>query len=311
MITPNYLKPGDKIGVIAPARSVNPEDIEPGLSILRKAGFEIVEGKNLYNQQHIYAGTDNERAADLQDMIDQKDISAIIVARGGYGCARIVDDVDFSPLINNPKWLIGFSDVTVFHSHLHQNYGIETLHSHVLTCYKDYQANTHTIESLLAALQGETLHYTWSTQEQNQPLNKRGEITAEIIGGNLSILHNLTGTNSDMDVAGKILFIEDIDEQLYHIDRMMVHLKRGGRLELLAGMLVGGMTDMKDNEKVAYGKSVFEIIHEHVEDIGFPVAFDFPAGHQPENAALILGREVTFTVTEEGNTLLFHEGDVS
>ncbi|MBK8846321.1 MAG: LD-carboxypeptidase [Bacteroidetes bacterium] len=311
MITPPYLKQGDKIGIIAPARRVSPEDITAGIDVLRNAGFEVVEGKNLYNQMNIYAGTDNERAADLQDMIDRKDISAIIAARGGYGCVRVVDDVDFAPLINNPKWLIGFSDITVFHSHLHHNYGIETLHSHVLTCYKDYAPNNHTIESLLAALKGETLHYTWPTDTDHQHLNKHGEITAEIIGGNLSILHNLTGTNSDLDVAGKILFIEDIDEQLYHIDRMMVHLKRCGKIDLLAGLVVGAMTDMKDNEKVAYGKNVFEIIHEHVHEIGFPVVFDFPAGHQPENAALILGREVTLSVTEDGNSLLFHEGDLS
>ncbi len=308
MITPPYLKAGDKIGIIAPARKVTPASIDAGLQLLRNAGFEIVEAKNLYGDNNQFSGSDNDRAHDVQDMIDRNDIKAIIAARGGYGCSRIVDEVDFAPMINNPKWMIGFSDLTVFHSHIHQNLGVETIHANVLTCYND-AFDPQSLDTLIAALTGETLQYEWATSEKNIALNKHGEVTAEIIGGNLSLLHNLAGTESDMDVAGKILFIEDLDEYLYHIDRMMVQLKRCNKLELLAGLVVGGMTNMRDNE-IPFGKTAEEIIHEHTNAYGYPVVFDFPAGHTPLNSALILGRQATLVVGDS-NQLIFHEGDDS
>nr|MBK9653892.1 LD-carboxypeptidase [Bacteroidota bacterium] len=305
MITPPYLKAGDKIGIIAPARKVTPASIDAGLQLLRNAGFEIVEAKNLYGDNNQFSGSDNDRAHDVQDMIDRNDIKAIIAARGGW-CCPIVDEV-ISLSIHNPEF-IGLKILPVFHSFTSSNLGVETIHANVLTCYND-AFDPQSLDTLISALTGETLQYEWTTSEKNIAFNKHGEVTAEIIGGNLSLLHNLAGTESDMDVAGKILFIEDLDEYLYHIDRMMVQLKRCNKLELLAGLVVGGMTNMRDNE-IPFGKTAEEIIHEHTNVYGYPVVFDFPAGHTPLNSALILGREATLVVGDS-NQLIFHEGDDS
>lgn len=308
MITPPYLNPGDKIGIVAPARKVTPQSIEKGIQVLRNAGYEIVESKNLYGENNQFSGTDVQRTHDFQEMLDRNDIKAIIAARGGYGCTRIADDVDFSVLMNNPKWIIGFSDLTALHCHIHQNIGVETIHANVLTCFNDdYDALS--VETLLHALAGDPLSYEWESTRENNELNIHGEITAEIIGGNLSMLHNIAGTSSDIDVAGKILFIEDIDEYLYHIDRMMVQLKRSHKLELLAALVVGGMTNMRDNE-IPFGQTAQQIIHDHASDIGYPLVFDFPAGHTPLNTAMILGREVTLKVGDT-NSLRFHESQES
>ena len=307
MIRPDYLS-GDKIGIVAPARKVTPAEIEYGIELLRNNGFEPVLGKNLFGEFNQFSGTDNERAADLQHMIDDNSIKAIICARGGYGMLRIIDDIDMAPLIDHPKWLIGFSDITALHSHAHTNIGLETIHANMLINFQKDNFDATSFETLMKALKGEELFYEWQTPEQHQKLNKHGSITAEIVGGNLSLLYACTGTASDLDCVGKILFIEDIEEYLYHIDRMMVHLKRTGKLENIAALVVGGMTNMNDN-KVPYGKTAEEIIREHTSEFNYPVVFGFPAGHTKENFALILGREAELEVGDEKNSLRFLENE--
>ena len=307
MIRPDYLQPGDKIGIVAPARKVTPHEMENGLQLLRNAGFETVLGKNLQGEDNQFSGTDNERAADLQHMIDDHSIKAIICARGGYGVLRIIDHVDLAPLIDHPKWLIGFSDVTALHSHAHTNIGLETIHANMLINFQKENFDQLSFDTLIKALKGETLEYEWQTPEEFKKLNRPGSMTAEIVGGNLSLLCSCTATASDLDCLGKILFIEDIEEYLYHIDRMMVHLKRTGKLENIAALVVGGMTNMNDN-KIPYGKTAEEIIHEHTREFEFPVVFGFPAGHISPNVALILGREVKLEIGDK-NTLRFLDNE--
>lgn len=304
MIRPEYLQPGDKIAIVAPSRKVTPEEIENALQELHNNGFEVVLGKNLFGESNQFSGTDNERAADLQHAIDDHSIKAIMCARGGYGMVRIIDDVDLAPLVDNPKWLIGFSDVTALHSHAHTNIGLETIHANMLINFQKDNFNAPSFDTLMKALKGKALEYEWQTPEALNKLNKRGSITAEIVGGNLSLLYANTATASDLDCVGKILFIEDIEEYLYHIDRMMVSLKRTGKLENIAALVVGGMTNMNDN-KIPYGKNAEEIIREHTQEFDYPVVFGFPAGHTQENVALILGREVELEVGDEKNTLRF------
>ena len=305
MITPQYLQQGDKIGIVAPARKVKPAEIAYGIEQLKLAGFEIVEGNNLYGDFNQFSGTDNERAADMQHMIDDNSIKAIMCARGGYGCVRIVDDIDWHPLMDNPKWLIGFSDITVFHNHLHQVLGMETIHANMLVNYQAENFNSQSFDSLVAAITGNPLVYEWQTTDENKSMNHEGEMTAEIVGGNLSMLHTLTGTASDIETIGKILFIEDLEEYLYHIDRMMMNIKRSGKLEHIAALIVGAMSKMNDNA-IPFGKSAQQIISEHAAIAGCPVVYDFPAGHIENNMALILGREATLNIGETNRLSFQH-----
>lgn len=308
MITPAYLKPGDKIGIIAPARKVTQEEMEPGIAFLKSKGFEVVTGKNMYGNHNQFSGTDNERAADFQSMIDDKSIRAIMAARGGYGTVRIIDDLEFDPLMDDPKWICGFSDMTVVHNHIHNYLGMETIHSAMLINLIQGESEPSVSESLIKALTGEKLAYSFETPEKFQSLNKPGGSEGMITGGNLSIMYALHGTASDIDTKGKILFLEDLDEYLYHIDRMMMGMKRTGKLEHLVGLVVGGMNDMKDNT-VPFGQQAEEIIRGFTDTYEFPVCFGFPAGHIKNNHALILGREVDFNVEDHTVTLTFMDSD--
>jgi muramoyltetrapeptide carboxypeptidase len=287
MTTPNYLKKGDKIGIVACARKVSLEEMQPAIDILKSWGLEVVLGKNLFNADNQYSGTDNERAEDLQTMLDDASVSAVISARGGYGTVRLIDKIDFTKFKQHPKWVVGYSDITVLHSHIH-NFGIATLHAIMPI---NFDKNANALESLRIALFGERLQY----KIPSHPLNKRGEATGEFIGGNLSLIYSLTGSVSDIDTKGKMLFIEDLDEYLYHIDRMMMNLKRSGKLGSLAGLVVGGMTDMKDNT-IPFGKSAEEIILDAVKEYNYPVCFNFPAGHIDKNMAIYFGRNAKLKV---------------
>lgn len=309
MITPDFLKPGDKIGIIAPARKVTPSEMEPGIKFLQSKGFEVVTGKNLYGDHNQFSGTDNERAADFQSMIDDKSIKAIIAARGGYGAMRIIDSVELDPLLDNPKWFCGFSDITVMHSHFNNYLGMETVHSNMIYNLQDDLFDSGSAESMINALQGEKIHYAFDVKDGFRSMNKQGGSEGSLVGGNLSLLYALNGSASDLDTRGKILFIEDLDEYLYHIDRMMMALKRTGKLEHLVGLVVGDMKDMKDNT-IPFGKTAEEIILSHVRDYEFPVCFGFPSGHAKQNMALVLGREVDFNVAEDSVTLEFMDGEV-
>lgn len=281
MIIPTYLQKGDKIGIVATARKISEAELAPALKIIEEKGLIPVLGKNLLGAYHQFSGTDIERCEDLQNMLDDESIKAVIVARGGYGTVRIIDKIDFSNFKKNPKWIVGYSDITVLHSHIHNTLGIATLHA---TMPINFLQDAFATETLFKALFGEKLFYEFDAH----PLNRKGSVEGQLVGGNLSLLYALCGSVSDIKTAGKILFLEDLDEYLYHIDRMMMNLKRSGKLSQLKGLIVGGMSDMKDNT-IPYGKTAEEIIAEHVADFNYPVCFGFPAGHIKNNYALKLG----------------------
>jgi muramoyltetrapeptide carboxypeptidase len=295
MISPAFLKKGDKIGIVAPARKISMEELNYSIDVFKSWGLEVVLGKNLFGQDNQFSGTDEQRAADLQDMLDDNSIKAIISARGGYGTLRIIDRLNFSGFVKHPKWIIGYSDITILHSHIRQNFGIETLHT---TMPINFSKNAEAVETMRKALFGEKLIYNISPH----PLNRLGTAEAKLSGGNLSLIYALAGSKSDIDTSGKILFLEDLDEYLYHVDRMMLNLKRSGKLENLAGLVIGGMTNMKDN-LVPFGKTAEEIIFDAVKEYNYPVCFNFPAGHVERNLAMVMGRKVKLSVTVIGATL--------
>lgn len=294
MITPPYLRKGDKIAVVSPARKITPEEAANAIRVFRSWGLEVVEGDHLYAACHQFAGSDEQRSADLQKALDDPSIKAIICSRGGYGIVRIIDRLDFSGFLQHPKWIAGYSDATVLHSHIHRHHGVETLHAVMPVNFMDKCESNPSVVTLKKALFGKLSGYRLPVS----PACRSGIAEGELVGGNLSILYSLTNTRSDISTAGKILFLEDVDEYLYHIDRMMMNLKRSGMLEGLAGLIVGGMTRMHDNQET-YGKSAYEIIADAVGDYSFPVFYGFPAGHQEDNRALILGRRITMHVDEE------------
>ncbi|MCF8233069.1 MAG: LD-carboxypeptidase [Bacteroidales bacterium] len=295
MITPPSLKQGDKIAIVAPAKKISLKEIEAAVATLKSWGLEVVLGNNLLNEHHQFSGTDEDRFSDFQQMLDDESVKAILCARGGYGTVRIIDRLNFSRFSNSPKWIIGFSDITVMHAHINQVLGIETLHAPMAFNFTEDAAQSPDIQNMKAILFGnEQPLYTL----QANALNRKGNASGLIVGGNLSILYNLTGTQSDINPQGKILFIEEVDEYLYHLDRMMQQLKRSGKLSNLAGLIVGGMTKMNDNA-IPFGKSAAEIIAGAVEEYDYPVCFGFPAGHLDVNQPIIMGRRVDLSVDEE------------
>jgi muramoyltetrapeptide carboxypeptidase len=281
-----YLKKGDTIAIVSPARAIASEEIQPAVHFFEKHGLHVVLGKHIHTIHHQMAGTDAEKAEDIQAFINDPNVRAIVSTRGGYGCVRVIDQLDLSPLAAQKKWFVGYSDVTVFHSHIHQNYGTPTIHGTMpVNISKDpsleeKKSNT----TLIAALMGEDLRYTIAPN----PMNKVGDATGILVGGNLSMLYSLCGSASDIETRGKILFIEDLDEYLYHIDRMMMNMKRTGKLEDLAALVVGGMSDMNDNA-IPYGKTAEKIILEHTAGFNYPIYFGFQAGHQKPNVAMRFG----------------------
>ena len=291
LLRPPYLKTGDTVILLSTARKVTVEDMAPAVKTFESWGLKVRLGKTIGLSDHQYAGTDAERLADIQAAVNDPDIRAIICARGGYGTVRIVDDIDWTGLLAHPKWITGFSDMTYLHVHLNQTLGVQTLHSSVPGLF--HRNTPEAIDSIRQHLFGEEVIY----DVPPHPLNRPGEAKGVLIGGNLSILYSITGTKSGFNTAGKILFIEDIDERLYHIDRMMINLKRSGKLSDLSGLIVGGMTDMSDNA-VPFGKSAEQIIAEHVAGYNYPVCFNFPAGHIANNQAIVLGKVTKVKVGE-------------
>ena len=292
MISPEKLKFGDKIGVISTARKITYEELAAAINIIESWGFRVELGPNLFEADDQFSGTIEQRSTDLQTMIDDDSIKAILCARGGYGTVQIIDKVDFSHLIKNPKWIIGYSDVTVLHSHLHQ-LGIASLHA---TMPINFEKNTpKALESLKSALFG----LRDLTEISHHHFNRFGKVEGEIVGGNLSILYSLLGSGSDINTDGKILFIEDLDEYLYHVDRMMMNLKRNGKLKNLKALIIGGMSDMNDNT-IPFGKTAEEIILEYIKEFDFPVCFNFPAGHLDDNRCIRLGGKAVLEVNKNG-----------
>lgn len=290
---PPALKPGDSIGICSPARKIPQEDIEAALKKIEAMGYYPVLGKNMFREHHQFSGTDEERAEDLQAFLDDENIKAVLFARGGYGTMRIIDRLNFYSFERNPKWLIGYSDITVLHSHVHTRLNVETLHA---TMPINFEKDADSTETLFKAVTGHTMIHE-ALNDEGDVRNRPGTVTAPIVGGNLSLIYALQGSVSDLDTKGKILFLEDIDEYLYHIDRMMISLKRAGKLSGLAGLVIGGMTDMKDNT-VPFGQTAEEIIQSHVAEFDYPVCYYFPAGHDHQNFALPLGRNVHLHVEE-------------
>lgn len=289
---PTSLKSGDTIGIVAFAKKIQFSEIELAKNTFESWGLKVKVGNTIGTEWHQFSGTDEARAADVQDMLDDPSVKAIISARGGYGSVRIIDQIDFSSFTQNPKWLIGFSDITVFHSHIHQNFHIPTLHATMPVFFED---NTdESIASLKAVLFNNSMAYTQSSTLPK--LCREGVAETEIVGGNLSILYSLCGSDSNINTRGKILYLEDLCEYLYHTDRMLQNLKRNGFFNELAGLIIGSFTDMKDGP-VPFGKSVQEIIMDCLGDKDVPVFPDFPAGHIPDNRALVLGRKVIMEVS--------------
>jgi muramoyltetrapeptide carboxypeptidase len=256
--------------------------------------YNIELGRTTHSQSETYfSGTDQERLHDLQQMLDNKKIKAILCARGGYGLSRIIDKLDFRKFRKNPKWIIGYSDITVLHAHLYANYKIASLHAPMAAAFNEDALNNPYIGYIHEALEGKKVAYECAGGRFNQP----GVAQGELVGGNLTLLSHLIGTPSEIATKNRILFLEDVGEYLYNIDRMLLHLKRGGKLDKLAGLVIGGFTDSKDTER-PYGKEVYEIIHEQVKEYKFPVCFGFPVSHERENVALKIGAKYELSVKE-------------
>lgn len=289
MIVPEYLRPGDMVAIAAPARKISPEEVAPAVRLLEEAGFNVFYNDRLFAQEHQFAGNDTLRASYMQELLDNPDIKAVWCARGGYGSVRIIDRLDFRRLPDHPKWLCGYSDVTVFHSHLNQ-LGISTLHATMPVNVHDGEFQSAANQSLLAALQGKPLCYEIPVH----PFNRPAPVEAPVVGGNISMLYSLLGSPSDLDTEGKILFLEDLDEYLYHIDRMMANLDRNGKLRPVAALLVGHLSEMHDNT-IPFGKNAEEIVAEYAYKYDFPCFFNFPAGHLPDNRAIRMGQPMRIT----------------
>ncbi|TRX24079.1 LD-carboxypeptidase [Flavobacterium franklandianum] len=297
MKIPPSLQKGDTIALVATARKNIDDNLKPAIDLLHSWGLEVLIGNTIGLDNNQLAGTDAERAADFQQQLDNPNIKAIWCVRGGYGTVRMIDLLDFTKFKKNPKWIVGFSDVTVIHSYIN-NLNIATIHGAMpITVAK---ASTESIESLRKSLFGESLNYEIPFDSANRLGNAKGEI----VGGNLSILYSLMGSNAQIDCKGKILFIEDLDEYLYHIDRMMMSLKRCGCFDGLNGLIVGTMTKMKDND-IPWGKNANQIIEDVTKGYSFPILYNFPAGHFRDNRALIFGKQVSLKLNEKTSKLIF------
>lgn len=293
-ITPPYLKAGDTIGIVCPAGYMPFEKAQTCIETLTSWGFKVLVGKTLGNQFNYFSGTDEERINDLQEMLDDKNIDAILCGRGGYGTGRIIDQLDFSKFRKHPKWIIGFSDITVLHCHLFSNFKIASLHAPMAAAFNDGEFKNQYIESLHDALLGKKANY----KTEGNILDQHGRATGILVGGNLSLLVNLIGTPSDINTKNKILFIEEVGEYIYSIDRMMYQLKRSGKLDHLKGLIIGRFSDMKDTT-VPFGQTAEQAIKEIVKDYDFPVCFGFPVSHEKENYALKIGMKYKFKVQQE------------
>lgn len=298
-IIPPYLKPGDRIGITCPAGYFSVADAEPALEALHLWGYRTVLGATVGTRDGTYSGTDEARLEDLQRMLDDGDIKAILFGRGGYGTIRIIDRVDFNAFYLRPKWLCGYSDLTVIHSFVQTQLHIPTLHSEMCIDLK-YGTTDASALTMQRAFRGDRLSY----HTDPQPLNRPGEARGVLVGGNLTLLTAMAGSSSDLDTDGRILFLEDVHVYLYQLDAMMWTLRRSGRLAFLAGMVVGGMTRIRqDPGDPPFAPSAYAVIASHVREYGYPVCFGFPAGHQFDNFSLRLGMAHRLKVSTEGCSL--------
>ncbi len=292
MIFPKSLTKNSTIGIVSPAGRIDSETIHFAEKYLHSMGYNVSVGQNATNIFHQYAGNDEHRASDLQLMLNRTDIDAIFCARGGYGTVRIIDKIDFAHYRENPKWIIGFSDITVLHACLQNKIGVASIHGPMPKNFPDKSKDDDDMQSLFKILHGELPQYKFKPHQ----LNRNGEAEGMLIGGNLSLIYALRATHLDADPHGKILFIEDLSEYLYHLDRMMQNLKMSGFLSQLSGLVIGQFSDMKDND-VKYGQNAYEIIKEAVEEYDYPVIFGFPAGHGNINMPMVFGKRVKISAS--------------
>lgn len=303
-VIPPYLKPGDTIGITCPAGYIMHEDIKPAILQMESWGFKIKPGNTVGKRDFSFGGSDGDRAQDLQEMLDDPTIKAIMCARGGYGSVRIIDQLDFTRFVQHPKWIIGFSDVTVLHGHLNRNYNIASIHSKMCNSFPDDWSKAEpiqidTILSIQNALKGTPMQYTTVPSA----FNRTGTATGQLVGGNLKTIESLAGSNSDLQTDGKILFVEDTGEYLYSIDRMFWNLKRTGKLSHLSALIVGGFKIKPDDPGEEFGRTLYDIVWEKIKTYNYPVCFDFPVGHQRNNYALKCGVHHQLTV-EQNNVRL-------
>ncbi len=282
---PSYIKPGSKIRIVSPAGNIDKKYVLPAIEWLEQQGYRVEAGEHVLARHSGFAGTDKQRLDDLQNALDDKETDVILCSRGGYGTVRIIDKLTFEKFHEKPKWLVGFSDITILHSCLN-NLGVASIHGAMPHSFFEKDGTpTENLNSLMQILSGEKNTYSFRNSEHD----RKGIVEAELVGGNLSIISSIQGTKYEINTDGKILFLEDIDEYLYHADRMMCQLKLSGKLEKLSGLVLGGFSGMKDN-KPPFGKDIYEIVSEAVKEYGYPVAFGFPAGHDKKNMALVFGQ---------------------
>jgi muramoyltetrapeptide carboxypeptidase len=293
IIVPAPLKKNDVIGIVCPAGYMPAIKAQTCVSTLQQWGFKVKVGKTLGNQFHYFSGTDEERLNDLQEMLDDKEVKTILCARGGYGLSRIIDNIDFTKFKRNPKWIIGYSDVTVLHAHLYSKLKVASLHSPMAAAFNDGGAHNEFVQSLKKALFGKKSNYNCPAHV----LNRKGNAEGELVGGNLSLVCHLVGSFSDVDTKNKILFLEDVGEYLYNIDRLFMQLKRAGKLDKLAGLIIGGFTEMKDTT-IPFGQNVYELIKDKVAEYDYPVCFDFPVSHSDRNYTLKVGVKHTLEINK-------------
>ena len=305
-IIPPYLKKGDKVAIVAPAKKIAAERIDNAVKIFTGWGLEVITGKHVLGSHNYFSGTEQQRTTDMQEVLDDDSVKAVFCARGGYGVVKIIDNLNFDRFKATPKWVIGYSDISVLHSHIYKVLETETIHAPMPLDYPTENQDKYPgLYTLKKALFGEQLSYV----VENHKYNKQGHCQAELSGGNISVIHSIQGSISETDTEGKILFIEDVGESMYHLDRMMTSLKRAGKLASLKGLIVGNLTNFKDNrDSFAFNKTPEQIISEAVADYNYPVCFGFPAGHEKNSVTLIMGREVLFNADSSATNILFVHG---
>jgi len=301
IIRPPYLKKGDTVAIVAPSGILKNKEreVQQAVDLLKSWGLNVLVGQHVFSKANHFAGTDDERCEDLQNAMDDPKISAIWCARGGYGTVRILDKLDFTKFKEKPKWLIGYSDITALHSLFH-NEGYQSIHA--LMCVsltKDLSEIKETVDTFKSTLFGKPVSYILEGSNDN----KIGKATGQLVGGNLTMLHTMLGSDESLDTSGKILFIEEIGEYKYHIDRMLQSLKRAGYFENLGGLIVGDMTKLRKNTTL-WGSSIEQLILDALADYNFPVAFNMPAGHEKDNRALVLGKTITLDVSKDSSSVI-------
>ncbi len=294
MQAPRNLRQGDKVGIISTARKITEQEVQPAVDKLQDWGLEVIKGENLHSEYHQFAGTTKQRTTDLQQMLNDPEIKSVFCARGGYGTVQIIDNIDWATFRRYPKWVVGYSDITVLHAHIQRHCRTESIHATMPINFPKTGIDNESLLSLKSALFTGKNQYSFPSH----PFNRHGVAQGRMSGGNLSILYSLLGSKSDYCSDNCILFIEDLDEYLYHIDRMMMNLKRNGKFKRTKALLIGGMSDMNDNT-IPFGKNAEEIIYDIMQEYKFPVCFNFPAGHIADNRAIIMGRDVVLEIGEE------------